>query len=270
MDAGALHVVQRGTGAPAVVFLHYFAGSSRSWAPVIDRLSPAHRCIAPDLRGFGRSPSPPPDGWTVDAAADDVVALIKAEGVRDYVLVGHSMGGKIALNLAARRPAGLGGLVLVAPSPPTPEPMEAAARERLLHSHGDRGAAEETVRQIVMRALTPETFERCVDDQLASAPGAWLWWLERGSREDLSSRVGRLLLPALAIASADDPVLPASVAKAEVMPHLAEARLATIDGAGHLMPLEAPDEVAELIGLFVRSMQAGSTDRPASAWRKLL
>jgi hypothetical protein len=41
-----------------------FGGSSRSWAPVIDRLRPAHRCIAPDLRGFGRSP-PPPDGWTV-------------------------------------------------------------------------------------------------------------------------------------------------------------------------------------------------------------
>ena len=268
MGAGDLHVVQRGTGAPAVVFLHYFAGSSRSWAPVIDRLSPAHRCIAPDLRGFGRSP-PPPDGWTVDAAADDVLALIEAGGVRDYVLVGHSMGGKIALSLAARRPAGLGGLVLVAPSPPTPEPMEAVARERLLRSHGDRGAAEETVRQIAMRALTPEAFERCVEDQLASAPAAWSWWLERGSREDLSSRIGRLPLPALVIASADDPVLPASVAEAEVMPHLAGARVATLDRTGHLMPLEAPDEVAELIGSLVRSMQAGSTDRPASAWRKL-
>lgn len=268
MATGALHFVERGAGAPALVLLHHFGGSARSWAPVIDRLGPAHRCIAPDLRGFGRSP-PPPDGWTVDAAADDVLALIEARGIRDYVLVGHSMGGKVALDLAARRPAGLGGLVLVAPSPPTPEPMEAAAREQLLRSHGNRGAAEQTVRLIAMRPLTSEAFERCVEDQLASAPAAWSWWLERGSREDLSSRIGRLLLPALVIASADDPVLPASVAEAEVMPHLAEARLAILAGAGHLMPLEAPDEVAELIGSFIRPMQAGSTDRPTSAWRKL-
>jgi pimeloyl-ACP methyl ester carboxylesterase len=260
--AGALHFIERGAGAPALVFLHHFGGSSRSWAPVIDRLGPAHRCIAPDLRGFGRSP-PPPDGWTVDAAADDVLALVEAGGVRDYVLVGHSMGGKVALNLAARRPPGLGGLVLVAPSPPTPEPMAAEARKRLQRCHGNREAAEETVRRIVLRALTSEAFECCVSDQLASSPAAWAWWLERGSREDLSSRIGRLLLPTLVIASASDPVLPASVAQGEVMPRLAEARLATLDGAGHLMPLEAPGEVAELIGAFVRSMRAGSPARPA-------
>ena len=159
--------------------------------------------------------------------------------------------------------------MLVAPSPPTPEPMEAAARERLLHCHGDRGAAEETVRWISLHTLAPEAFERCVEDQLASSPANWSWWLERGSREDLSSRIGRLLLPALAIASADEPVLPASVVEAEVMPHLAVARVATLDRAGHLMPLEAPAEIAELIGSFIRPMRAGSTDRPESAWRKL-
>ncbi len=147
--------------------------------------------------------------------------------------------------------------------------MGAAVRERLLRCHGDRGAAEETVRQISVRALTPEVFECCVEDQLASSPAAWSSWLERGSREDLSSRIGRLLLPTLVIAGEGDPVLPASVAEGEVMPRLAEARLVILDGAGHLMPLEAPGEVAGLIASFIRSTQAGSPDRPASAWRKL-
>jgi pimeloyl-ACP methyl ester carboxylesterase len=134
--------------------------------------------------------------------------------------------------------------------------MEAAARERLLRSHGDRGAAEETVRQIAMRALSPEAFERCVEDQLASAPALGL---VAGTRQP-----GGPFQPDRADASAGPRYRqrgrsrPAGICReGRVMPHLAEARVATLDGAGHLMPLEAPDEVAELIGFFVARCRPG-------------
>ena len=92
------------------------------------------RCLAPDLRGFGESPAPG-EGWahyTVDAMADDLHGLLGRLSLGRFIVVGHSMGGKVALALAARQPAGMAGLALLAPSPPTPEPMEPAERARLL------------------------------------------------------------------------------------------------------------------------------------------
>lgn len=249
LPATDLHVVERGEGGPALVFLHYFGGSSIAWEPVIDGLASRHRCLAPDLRGFGRSPAPPA-GWTVDRAAADIAALIGERGVEEFLLVGHSMGGKIALALAARRAAGLRGLVLLAPSPPTPEPIEEDERAKSLRSHGLRAEAEATLRKITHRPLDRSAFEACVDDALRASPAAWSWWLTQGSCEDLTGSVGLLPLASLVLVGSDDPALSAAVMTREVMPALTGARLIVLPGAGHLLPLEAAEEVAGHIAAF--------------------
>ncbi|MBA3659529.1 MAG: alpha/beta hydrolase, partial [Gemmatimonadales bacterium] len=129
-NGNVTEVVHRGPQrGPALVFLHYFGGSSREWAGVMDQLDGEHRCIAPDLRGFGQSGAPE-TGYTVRDYADDVAALVERFELTRFHLVGHSMGGKVALAFAARRPPGLEGVVLLAPSPPTPEPIGAAERAR--------------------------------------------------------------------------------------------------------------------------------------------
>ncbi len=75
-----------------MVFLHYFGGSARSWDLVIDRLWGQHRCVAPDLCGFGDSPSP--IGMpTLAGHANDVVALLGALQIRSSVLIGHTLSG---------------------------------------------------------------------------------------------------------------------------------------------------------------------------------
>src|SRR5215210_602562 len=170
------HVVDRGRGDRTLVFLHYFAGSSRAWGPVIDRLAADHRCIAPDLRGFGDSDGPA-TGYAVNDYADDVAALIGSLDLGRYGLVGHSMGGKIALALAARQPPGLEALVLIAPSPPTPEPIPDDVRAHLLASHGDRAAAENTARAIMMAGPGTPAFTQVVEDNLRTKPLAWRAWL---------------------------------------------------------------------------------------------
>lgn len=103
-----IHVTERGSGDMALVFLHYYGGSSRTWDGVADELADRYRIVATDHRGWGDSDAPASGYGIVDLAAD-AEGVIDALGLRRYVLVGHSMGGKVAQLIASRRPKGLQG-----------------------------------------------------------------------------------------------------------------------------------------------------------------
>jgi 3-oxoadipate enol-lactonase len=101
----SLEVEEQGTGEPALVFLHYWGGSRRTWTKVMDGLKNNYRCVAYDQRGWGGSDAPA-EGYALADLAEDALSLIAAMGLRRYVLVGHSMGGKVAQLVASRRGAG--------------------------------------------------------------------------------------------------------------------------------------------------------------------
>lgn len=252
-----LNVVERGgnnldLNRPSLVFLHYFGGSSRAWTEVIAWLAAAYHCLAPDLRGFGTSDAPP-DGYALNDYADDVAKLIEAANIKSYVLVGHSMGGKIALTLAARRPANLRSLLLLAPSPPTPEPIAEDEQTRLLTAHGSRLAAEETLRKITIHPLPAPVFEWCIEDTLRCSLPAWRAWLEQGSREDISADVTRINVPTLVVAGEMDEPLTADLLQREVVGRIDGARITTLPDVKHLLPLENPAAIANLIRIQVVS-----------------
>jgi len=254
MNEAALYSEDQGSGSPALVFLHYFAGSLRSWTHVVESLTAARRCIRLDVPGFGRSP-PMPD-YNVHRVAQAVAGQVAGLGLDSYILVGHSMGGKLAMACAAARPAGLSGLVLVAPSPPTPEPMDERERSRLLASHGDRASAEQTVRNVTRRPLRQDDIATCIEDNLLTSLEAWRWWLEEGSRENIASEIGRIDCPVLVLSGSEDPVIPPRVIAAEVLPRMASAKYLEIAGAGHLLPLEAAQDLSHAIGAFAERGQA--------------
>jgi pimeloyl-ACP methyl ester carboxylesterase len=249
MNGSTLHVEDQGAGLPSLVFLHYFAGSLRSWAHVAGVLSSTCRCLSVDLPGFGGSPPLP--AYSVNVVAQVVAGLTADLRLDSYVLVGHSMGGKLALACAAIRPPGLAGLVLVAPSPPSPEPMEESERNRLLATHGDHQSAERTLRTITRRSLPAEDIAACIADNLLTSLEAWHWWLAQGSREDITAQAGQVACPVLVLGGSDDPVIGPSVIAGDVMPQLADASRIEIAGAGHLLPLEAAQEVTGAIRTFV-------------------
>ena len=85
-----LHVEQRGAGAPALVFLHYWGGSSRTWRHVVEALAPEFRTVTIDQRGWGRSQAPT-TGYALADMADDGQAAIETLDLERYILVGHSM-----------------------------------------------------------------------------------------------------------------------------------------------------------------------------------
>ena len=169
------------------------------------------------------------------------------EGWDEYAIVGHSMGGKFALAFAARRPAGLRRLVLVAPSPPTPEPMTDEDRSAGLRGGGDPGFAERTVGK-VSRIAIPEPFRRqAVEDYVRTSRRAWDAWLEEGSKEDLSSRMGRIEVPVHVVVGSEDPVMRPEMLRREVVARLGDGTLDEIPGAGHLLPLERPEALTAFL-----------------------
>lgn len=122
--------IESGAGETALVYLHYFGGSSNTWSQVIDKLNDDFHCIAIDLQGFGASQSSGKE-LSVSGNAQSVADVIETLQLKKYVLIGHSMGGKIALSLASRKAFGLEKLILIAPSPATPEPMNIKERAQL-------------------------------------------------------------------------------------------------------------------------------------------
>jgi pimeloyl-ACP methyl ester carboxylesterase len=160
------------------------------------------------------------------------------------------MGAKMAVDLAVRRPRGLAGLVLIAPSPPTPEPMSEEDRQKTLNAFGDAAAARSHIAEITQGRLGPSVFEACVEDQLRVDRAAWKWWLTQGSRDDISAASEGLDLPALVIAGDSDTVMELAT-PLNVAAGLKRARVSVIPGGGHLVPLEQPVAVARSLLAFI-------------------
>ncbi len=226
----------------AVVFVHRFGGSRLSFDGVIARLGGDVRTLAFDLPGFGTQAGAS-GPYTVDAYADFVAA--RTSGL-SFVLVGHSMGGKVALALAARQPKALRALVLLASSPPTPEPIADAERVRAIDGWATYGAASETLAAITGRPLPDDLRRVEIDDMMRASKAAWNAWLEHGSREDISARMDRVAVPVTVVSGTCDPVVPTAL-QHRLVSMLPDARLVTVPGAGHLLPIEDPDAVTTAV-----------------------
>ncbi|RYF66380.1 MAG: alpha/beta fold hydrolase [Cytophagaceae bacterium] len=250
---------QSATG-PALVFLHYYGGSIQSWSAVVDRLATDFYCLVIDLPGFGDSP-PLSDHQTVDDVAEAVTDAITVQlGDRPFVLVGHSMGGKLALAVAAgtlssSASAALQGLVLLAPSPPVPEPIPDKDRQDMLDQPSlppdeQQEAAAKTADKITNRPLSELTRQLIITDNLRSSAEGWIAWLTTGSREDISARMAPVNVPITILAGDHDNALSHSVQTDMVLPYLPQAALTIVAGAGHLLPIEEPDRVSNAIKDF--------------------
>ena len=241
-----LIVLETGQGTTALIFLHYFGGSALEWQSVMDSLADNYRCIAIDLRGHGDSEAPA-TGYSVATMADDIAGLISSLGVQDFALVGHSMSGKVALALAARQPAGLQSLILVSPSPPVPEPIPDDERQKLLEGHGQRSAAEKTLKNITEAPVSEAVREQIIADDLRTAKPAWEAWLLEGSKEDISDQMTSILVPVHIAVGSEDRALPPDVQARLVVPYLPSATVEVVDQAGHLLPWEVPGKLTTFI-----------------------
>jgi pimeloyl-ACP methyl ester carboxylesterase len=251
----SINVEERGDGDLSLVFLHYYGGSSRTWKYVTARLAPTFHTIAIDHRGWGKSDAPV-SGYRVADLAADAEGVIAALNLRRYVLIGQSMGGKVAQLMASRQPAGLAGLVLVAPSPPSPMVMPAQAREMMAGAYLSREAVEATIDMVLTaKPLSAEDREQVIEDSLRGAPQAKVAWPRATSLEDIAAEVGDIDVPTLVVAGELDRVDPPIRLQAELLPRVPQAEMHVLPGTGHLSMLESPDAVAALIAEFSAALR---------------
>ena len=236
-----------------MVLLHYWGGSRRTWSEVIAPLSSRFRCIAVDLRGWGKSDRQAED-YSLFAQADDVAGVIEALKVKDFVLVGHSMGGKIAQILAGRRPAGLRAVVLVAPAPPTPLRVPDAQKQSMLASYTTPEGIGDALKVISHRPLTISQRLQVTEDSLGGAEAAKVAWVSEGMALDISNQTASINVPVCVIAGSADQVEKEAALREAMLPLVPHAKFKTIEGVGHLSPLEGPDEVAQAISDFLADL----------------
>jgi pimeloyl-ACP methyl ester carboxylesterase len=234
---------------PTLVLLHAFGASAKAWDPVIDNLGGRFEIVALDLPGFGGAPDDLHARSVHDYAAwvDDQIAR---RGLARFVLIGWSMGAKIALACALRRPKGLQALILVAPSPPGPEPMTSDDRQAERDAFKNPPAAREALQQVAGDGFKGAPLEAAVADRMAADRSAWDFWLDVGSREDITKAVEGLHLPILVITGDQDDHLGPEAAAEHVTPKLPNVTHHVVAGSGHLIPSEAPEALAAEIGAW--------------------
>lgn len=231
---------------PTLIFLHALGMSAATWRPVRERLG-GIASVAIDLPGFGAAA----DKGSGDVAEmmDAVRAVVAQIGT--CVLVGHSMGGKITTLIAADAGPAVAGVVLVAASPPSPEPMDEARRQAMIDWFADGQISDADAAAFVdancAGRLPSPLRNQAIAEVRRSRRAAWIGWLTRGSREDWAVRVGTLPMPALIVAGAEDGDLGEAAQRRLNLPHYPAGRVEVVADAAHLMPLEQPDRLAALI-----------------------
>src|SRR5262245_30401166 len=100
-DGVSIAFEERGHGEPTLVFVHGWCGERGFWRATAEALAPRYRTLTLDLAGHGSSGAER-SRWTLASLADDVVAVVTAAGAGDVILIGHSMGGPVALLAAPR------------------------------------------------------------------------------------------------------------------------------------------------------------------------
>lgn len=249
--ASGLWYAVRGSG-DAVVLIHGSNLDSRSLSALADALARDHRVIELDLRFHGRSG----DGDGPFSFQEDVRDVLDAAGVARAAIVGHSLGGQVAVDLALLAPERVSRLLLVAPglsgraAMRRPEGMEAMVQA--LRARDFTGAADALARLPVMTLYRDTTQQRLVRAMVRD--NARLFAADprrmRPTGAPAAGRLGELALPVLVVMGGADPTESSDVGR-EVVAGVRGARGETLAGCGHLVPIDCPDDLIRMARDFL-------------------
>jgi 3-oxoadipate enol-lactonase len=283
VNGARLAYTAEGEGTPTIL-IHDRAGTRATWRRLIPLLSRDHLVIAFDSRGVGDSRGEGDESslaangvegdahgrssYTVELLADDVSGLADELGIEHATLVGLSMGGGVAQTCALRHPSLASALVLVSSSPG----FSPATRSRMLEEAteiAEAGVSPETVSAMVARWLTPEFAQQHPD--VVAEVAQTVSTMDRGilaarsranAERNLTKRLRDIACPVLLVGGAQDPMglrAHAEVYERELTNGFSFELIAS---SSHLVPVEAPEQLAEVINRFLTARAQSPATNP--------
>lgn len=263
----ALDVLTEGRGDRDIVFLHGFGASRFTWRHWRPPLGARYRLHLVDLKGFGTAARPRDDGYAPKDLADEVVAWVRDRGLERWGLVGHSMGGGMALYVtlalaAAGRPGPDALVLLGAAAYPqnVPDLISLAARPLL----GSLAVTVLPARTLVRwglrasyspgRAVPGEAVEGYAAG-LTPRRGKWAMRqvaarVDPGELAEIARRYGDIRQPTLLLWGSQDRIVPPWVGE-RLDRELPNSELHILEGCGHVVPEESPGRSLEVLERFL-------------------
>ncbi len=229
-----------------LVLLHGAGGTAGLWRPQLEHLEDRHSAVALDFPGHGRSSGVEGLG-DIDAYAECLAVFARHVDLRPFVAVGRSLGGAVALMLALRHPELVRGLVLTGVAARFDVTADALEGLRAV-------VAGRRPQQFSTDAFSPatgtEVMRQVWTEQVKTDPRVTYQDLLACRAFEVGARLADIAVPALVVAGADDRLVPpaASEALARGIPG---AEFAVLAGAGHVVPVERPEEFNRLVDDFV-------------------
>lgn len=257
---GARFAWREAGDGPLVVLLHGLGGSRISWEPQLAGLSDRWRVAAWDMPGYGRSAPLTTEPVTFRALADAAADWIDAVGEHAAHVVGISMGGMVAQYLAAWHPDRVRSLTLLATSPKfgmdgtQPDEWRAARLAALDEGLEPVDFAERVLRSLAGPNITDAAFEQQRAAMARVAGAALRRSIDCLVTHDTTHLLGGIHHPTLVAVGALDLETPLAYSE-HLARHLPDARLQVVADAGHLLNVEAPDRVNELIAAHLTSLE---------------
>jgi pimeloyl-ACP methyl ester carboxylesterase len=242
---------------PAVALVHEGICDSRMWDPQWELWARSYRVLRLDLRGFGRSPL----GSGPYSHARDVIAALEQHGIERAALVGVSLGGRVALEVAVARPDLVSTLVLVAPGLPghewSAELREQWAAEEAAFEAGELDAAVEVSLRTWVDGprrqpadVDPAVRRRVGEMQREAYELQREWVDEEPLVADLAERIREIRAPTLVLVGEEDQPDMRAIAE-RLAREISGARLATIPATAHVPSMERPREFDALVLPFL-------------------
>ncbi len=248
LSGGKLAYREKGSEtSPVLLYIHGNLASSLWYKEVMDL--PGFRCVAVDLPNCGSSFHT--DSFSMEFYAASMEAFLKALQVERCYVVGHSLGGVVAMEMAARGRTDIAGMVLVSPGPVEGLKVPKEHYPVIEQYKTNRELLKQALHSVVPSLENMETLEQLTETGRKMNPKAYIGHADELGRADYTKRLGRLPFPTLIIRGDSDILITKEMAR-----HSAEflgARYMELAGTGHSPMVETPKEFLKILQTFLEN-----------------